>query len=116
MNMDFKRKLTIPNDLKQEYPVDADMAAVFELRDRELKDILAGRDSRLALIIGPCSADREDSVLDYISRLVPIQEKVKDKLLIIPRVYTNKPGPPVRATRGCSTSRTPTPPRICSRA
>ena len=91
MNMDFKRKLTIPNDLKQEYPVDADMAAVFELRDRELKDILAGRDSRLVLIIGPCSADREDSVLDYISRLVPIQEKVKDKLLIIPRVYTNKP-------------------------
>ena len=91
MNMDFKRKLTIPYDLKQEYPVTADMAQVFEQRDRELKDILGGRDSRLALIIGPCSADREDSVLDYVTRLVPIQEKVKDKLLIIPRVYTNKP-------------------------
>ena len=91
MNMDFKRKLTIPYDLKQEYPVTADMAQVFERRDRELKDILGGRDHRLALIIGPCSADREDSVLDYISRLVPIQEKVADKLLIIPRVYTNKP-------------------------
>ena len=91
MNMDFKRKLTIPYDLKQEYPVTADMAQVFEQRDRELKDILSGRDSRLALIIGPCSADREDSVLDYVTRLVPIQEKVKDKLLIIPRVYTNKP-------------------------
>ena len=91
MNMDFKRKLTIPYDLKQEYPVTADMAQVFEQRDRELKDILGGRDHRLALIIGPCSADREDSVLDYISRLVPIQEKVADKLLIIPRVYTNKP-------------------------
>ena len=91
MNMDFKRKLTIPYDLKQEYPVTADMAQVFEQRDRELKDILSGRDSRLALIIGPCSADREDSVLDYVTRLIPIQEKVKDKLLIIPRVYTNKP-------------------------
>ena len=91
MNMDFKRKLTIPYDLKQEYPVTDDMAQVFEQRDRELKDILGSRDSRLALIIGPCSADREDSVLDYVTRLVPIQEKVKDKLLIIPRVYTNKP-------------------------
>ena len=91
MNMDFKRKLTIPNDLKQEYPVTKEMAAVFEQRDRELKEILSGASSRLALIIGPCSADREDSVLDYISRLVPVQEKVKDRLLIIPRVYTNKP-------------------------
>ena len=91
MNMDFKRKLTIPYDLKKEYPVTVEMAEVFDRRDRELKAILSGQDSRLALIIGPCSADREDSVLDYISRLVPIQEQVKDRLLIIPRVYTNKP-------------------------
>ena len=91
MNMDFKRKLTIPYDLKKEYPVTVEMAEVFDRRDRELKAILSGQDSRLALIIGPCSADREDSVLNYISRLVPIQEQVKDRLLIIPRVYTNKP-------------------------
>lgn len=91
MNMDFKRKLTIPSDLKQEYPVTKEMAQAFEHRDRELKDILSGNSSRLVLIIGPCSADREDSVLDYISRLVPIQEQVKDQILIIPRVYTNKP-------------------------
>lgn len=91
MNMDFKRKLTIPSDLKQEYPVTREMAQTFEQRDRELKDILSGKSSRLVLIIGPCSADREDSVLDYISRLVPIQEQVKDQILIIPRVYTNKP-------------------------
>ena len=91
MNMDFKRKLTIPAELKQQYPCTPEMTAVFEARDRELKDILSGRSNRLALIIGPCSADREDSVLDYISRLVPVQEQVKDKLLIIPRVYTNKP-------------------------
>ena len=91
MNMDFKRKLTIPSELKQEYPVTKEMAQAFERRDRELKDILSGNSSRLVLIVGPCSADREESVLDYISRLVPIQEQVKDQILIIPRVYTNKP-------------------------
>ena len=91
MNMDFKRKLTIPSELKQEYPVTKEMAQAFERRDRELKDILSGNSSRLVLIVGPCSADREDSVLDYISRLVPVQEQVKDQILIVPRVYTNKP-------------------------
>ena len=91
MNMDFKRKLTIPSELKQEYPVTKEMAQAFERRDRELKDILSGNSSRLVLIVGPCSADREESVLDYISRLVPVQEQVKDQILIIPRVYTNKP-------------------------
>ena len=91
MNMDFNRKLTIPSELKQEYPVTKEMAQAFERRDRELKDILSGNSSRLVLIVGPCSADREESVLDYISRLVPVQEQVKDQILIIPRVYTNKP-------------------------
>lgn len=91
MNMDFKRKLTIPSELKQEYPVTKEMAQAFERRDRELKDILSGNSSRLVLIVGPCSADREESVLDYISRLVPVQEQVKDQILIVPRVYTNKP-------------------------
>ena len=91
MNMDFNRKLTIPSELKQEYPVTKEMAQAFERRDRELKDILSGNSSRLVLIVGPCSADREESVLDYISRLVPVQEQVKDQILIVPRVYTNKP-------------------------
>lgn len=91
MNMDFKRKLTIPSELKREYPVTKEMAQAFERRDRELKDILSGNSSRLVLIVGPCSADREESVLDYISRLVPVQEQVKDQILIVPRVYTNKP-------------------------
>ena len=91
MNMDFKRKLTIPSELKQEYPVTKEMAQAFERRDRELKDILSGNSSRLVLIVGPCSAYREESVLDYISRLVPVQEQVKNQILIVPRVYTNKP-------------------------
>ena len=91
MNMEFKRKLTIPAELKKEYPVTPEMEANFEDRDRQLKAILSGSDDRIALIIGPCSADREDSVLDYITRLRQVQEKVSDRILIIPRVYTNKP-------------------------
>ena len=91
MNMEFKRKLTIPADLKKAYPVTPEMEANFEDRDRQLKAILSGADDRIALIIGPCSADREDSVLDYITRLRQVQEKVSDRILIIPRVYTNKP-------------------------
>ena len=91
MNMEFKRKLTIPADLKKEYPVTPEMEANFEERDRQLKAILSGADDRIALIIGPCSADREDSVMDYITRLRQVQEKVSDRILIIPRVYTNKP-------------------------
>ena len=90
-NAKFIRKLPIPMDIKKEFPVTEEVAKVRKARVEEMRAILDGRDSRLMLIIGPCSADREDSVLDYVTRLVPIQEKVKDKLLIIPRVYTNKP-------------------------
>ncbi|MBQ9648490.1 MAG: 3-deoxy-7-phosphoheptulonate synthase [Oscillospiraceae bacterium] len=91
MNMDFKRKLTIPMETKEMYPLTGEMSEHIERNVAELKRIFSGRSDKLALIIGPCSADNEDSVLDYISRLVPVQEKVKDKLLIVPRVYTNKP-------------------------
>lgn len=91
MNMEFKHRLTIPADLKKEYPVTPEMETIFEARDKELKDILSGNSDRIALIIGPCSADREDSVIDYVNRLREVQEKVKDKIMIIPRVYTNKP-------------------------
>ena len=80
MNMDFKRKLTIPADLKKEYPVTEQMRRSFLERDGELKRILAGEDDRIALIIGPCSADREDSVLDYVNRLRELQEQVKDRI------------------------------------
>ena len=87
----FIRKLPIPMDIKKEFPVSERVSAVREARVGEMKAILDGRDHRLMLIIGPCSADREDSVMDYIQRLVPIQEQVKDKILIVPRIYTNKP-------------------------
>ena len=90
MNMDFKRKLPIPMETKEMYPLSGELSGVIEKRTAELKAIFEGESDKMALIIGPCSADNEDSVLDYVSRLVPVQEKVADKLLIVPRVYTHK--------------------------
>ena len=90
-NARFIRKLPIPMEIKKEFPLSQQVSATRLARVEEMRAILDGRDRRLMLIIGPCSADREDSVMDYIHRLVPVQEQVKDKLLIVPRVYTNKP-------------------------
>ena len=90
-NLDFIRKLPIPKDVKERYPLRREFADKKIQRDREIANIFEGKDDRLILIIGPCSADREDAVLDYIERLAKVQEKVKDKILIIPRIYTNKP-------------------------
>ncbi len=91
MNMDFMRKLPVPYETKAMYPLDMKTEAVVRERTEELKDIFSGRSDKIALIIGPCSADNEDSVMDYISRLVPVQEKVRDRICIVPRIYTNKP-------------------------
>ncbi len=91
MNMEFERKLAIPMELKEMYPLTAQMSDVVDRRAVELKRIFRGEDERLLLLIGPCSADNEDSVIDYISRLREVQEKVKDKIFIVPRIYTNKP-------------------------
>ncbi len=91
MNCEFKRKLPIPKEVKEMYPVTAKMQEDFTARDIEIKKVLSGESDKFLLIIGPCSADYESSVMDYITRLCPIQEKVKDKIIIIPRIYTNKP-------------------------
>lgn len=91
MNCDFKRKLPIPMEVKEMYPVTAEMEKTFEERDIEIKKVLSGESDKFLLIIGPCSADHITSVMDYVSRLRPVQEKVKDKIIIIPRIYTNKP-------------------------
>lgn len=90
-NMEFIYKLPIPKDIKEQYPITKEAAKIREAKNEEIKDIFEGKERKLILVIGPCSADNEDSVMDYISRLVPVQEKVKDKILIIPRIYTNKP-------------------------
>lgn len=91
MQMDFKRKLPTPLEIKREFPLDDKIIARKQERDREIADIFEGKEDKLLLIIGPCSADREDAVLDYVTRLAKVQEKVADKIFIIPRVYTNKP-------------------------
>lgn len=91
MNMDFIRKLPIPKEVKEQFPVPEEAAKLREKRISEINDVFTGRSDKMVLVIGPCSADREDAVMDYIQRLVKVQEKVKDKLLIIPRIYTNKP-------------------------
>ena len=91
MNMNFERKLPIPQEVKQQYPLSKDLAAVVDSRAKELKDIFEGKSDKLVLVIGPCSADNEDSVIDYIHRLRNVQEKVLDKIFIVPRIYTNKP-------------------------
>ena len=91
MNMDFERKLAIPMEVKEMYPLTGKMDKVVEEKRVQIQAVFEGRNDKLLLIIGPCSADNEESVIDYIGRLSPVQEKVKDKILIVPRIYTNKP-------------------------
>ncbi len=90
-NITFHRKLIIPKDLKEMFPLTEDLRIMKEGRDAIVKDIIEGRDKRMLLVIGPCSADREDAVLDYMTRMAKVQEKVIDTVFIVPRVYTNKP-------------------------
>ncbi len=91
MNMNFIGKLPIPKEIKEQYPLTDDLAAIKAARDEEIKKVFSGESKKFLLVIGPCSADNEDSVLDYISRLREVQEKVKDQIVIIPRIYTGKP-------------------------
>ena len=91
MSMDFKRKLPIPKDIKEQYPVTNELATIREERAQEIRRVFTGESDKFLLIIGPCSAESKEPVLEYISRLRRVQEQVADKLLIIPRIYTNKP-------------------------
>ena len=89
--MEFKRKLPEPREVMEMYPVTQEMRAQKEKNDAEIRKVFMGESDKLILVIGPCSADREDAVLEYITRLRKVQEKVSEKILIIPRIYTNKP-------------------------
>ncbi len=91
MQMEYIQELPTPEELKKQFPLPEEVKAIKEKRDQEIANIFTGEDDRFLLIIGPCSADREDAVMDYMHRLAKVQQKVKDKILIIPRVYTNKP-------------------------
>ncbi len=91
MNMDFIGKLPIPQEVKQQYPLTEELTQIVNARNAEIRDVFTGKSDKFILVIGPCSADVDESVLDYIHRLKNVQDKVSDKLLIVPRIYTNKP-------------------------
>ena len=91
MNMIFERKLPVPRDVKEQFPVTENLKKIKDNRDEEIRKIFCGESDKLILVIGPCSADSAEPVLEYISRLKRVEEQVKDKLFIIPRIYTNKP-------------------------
>jgi 3-deoxy-7-phosphoheptulonate synthase len=91
MPMEFLRKLKTPQELKEEFPLEESIHKLKDERDREIEDIFLGNSEKFLLIIGPCSADNEDAVLDYLTRLRKVQDKVNDVIFMIPRLYTNKP-------------------------
>ena len=91
MGLEFINKLPTPAEIREQFPIPAELAALKEKRDAEIRKVITGESDKFLVIIGPCSADNETAVLDYTNRLVKVQDKVKDKIIIIPRVYTNKP-------------------------
>lgn len=91
MSMNYFKKLPEPEVLKEEFPMTPELTAIKSERDREIRKVFTGESDKFLVIVGPCSADREDAVLEYVERLARVNEKTKDKLIIIPRVYTNKP-------------------------
>lgn len=91
MSFEFIKLLPTPEEIRAQFPVSSDIIALKQKRDAEIRQVFTGKSDKFLVIIGPCSADNEDSVCDYVSRLSKINEKVKDKLILIPRIYTNKP-------------------------
>ncbi|HOW42586.1 MAG TPA: 3-deoxy-7-phosphoheptulonate synthase [Candidatus Omnitrophota bacterium] len=91
MGFDYIRKIPSANEVVEEMPLSAELAAIKKKRDEEIRAVFAGQSGKWLIIIGPCSADNEDAVCEYVGRLAGLQEKVKEKLILIPRIYTNKP-------------------------
>ena len=91
MSFEFIKKLPTPDEIREQFPFPADLAHLKAQRDQEIRDVISGKSDKFLVIIGPCSADNEDAVCDYAARLAKANEKVKDKLILIPRIYTNKP-------------------------
>ena len=91
MSFEFIQKLPTPAEIKEQYPVPKDLAELKSKIDKDIADVITGTSDKLLVIIGPCSADNEDSVCEYVTRLAKVNEQVKDKLILIPRIYTNKP-------------------------
>ncbi len=91
MSFQYVSQLPTPEEIRKQFPVPESLAALKKQRDQEIGDVITGKSNKFLVIIGPCSADNEDAVCEYIGRLAKVNEKVKDKLILIPRIYTNKP-------------------------
>lgn len=91
MGFEYISELPSPEEIRAQFPLAPKLAKLKEKKDAEIRDVFTGKSDKFLVIIGPCSADREDSVCDYVNRLAKVQEKVSDKLVLIPRIYTNKP-------------------------
>ena len=91
MSFEFIKKLPSPDEIREQIPFPTELANLKAQRDQEIRDVITGKSNKFLVIIGPCSADNEDAVCEYVSRLAKVNEKVKDKLILIPRIYTNKP-------------------------
>ena len=91
MSIHLIKTLPSPEEIKAEFPLSKEQIELKKERDAQIRDVFTGASDKFLAIIGPCSADNEDAVLDYVTRLAKVQEKIKDKVIIIPRVYTNKP-------------------------
>lgn len=91
MGFEYISKLPTPDEIREAFPLAPELAAKKAEKDAEIRDVFTGKSDKFLVIIGPCSADREDAVIDYVNRLARVQEKVQDKLILIPRIYTNKP-------------------------
>lgn len=108
MSFTYLKPMPSPDEIKQTYAMTSEMKAIKADRDRQISDIICGKDDRVLAIIGPCSADSEDSVIDYVSRLAPVQEEIKDRVLIVPRIYTNKPRTTGSGYKGIASQPDPT--------
>lgn len=108
MSFNYLKKMPSPNEIKQAYPLSPQMQETKAARDQQIADIICGKDQRVLAIIGPCSADSEDSVIDYVSRLAPIQEEIQERVLIVPRIYTNKPRTTGSGYKGIASQPDPT--------
>lgn len=107
MSFTYLRELPTPDELKNKYPLSPELIALKKGRDQMISDVLTGKDNRFLVVIGPCSADSEEPVCDYVSRLTKVQDDVKDKLILIPRVYTNKPRTTGEGYKGIATQPDP---------
>ena len=91
MSFEYIQKLPTPDEIRDAFPLSKELAAIKAQRDKEISDVFEGKSDKFLVIVGPCSADNEDSVCEYVERLGKVNEKVSDRLILIPRIYTNKP-------------------------